>query len=184
MQIGILALAIGLGLVVSFLFTEAIGLAAGGFVVPGYIALQLGDYRLILRTFIIALMTFGGLKLVSRILLVYGRRSLVLAVLLGFSLNILVSQLPKLLAPRMDSITGFLTHYRLDTVGFYLNDANLWLSENALHLIGFIIPGLLAYWMSRQGIVRTLAATIIAAVLVRLSMILLNRGVPFEAPFI
>ena len=35
-------LAISLGLLLSLIFNEAFGLATGGLVVPGYIALQLG----------------------------------------------------------------------------------------------------------------------------------------------
>jgi len=35
--------AIGIGLVVSLIFSESMGLAAGGMVVPGYIALSLRD---------------------------------------------------------------------------------------------------------------------------------------------
>ena len=80
----LIAQAIGLGLVVSLLFTEAVGFAAGGFVVPGYIALYLDRPFQVLGTVIAALLAFIGLKLCGRVFLIYGRRSLVLAVLLGF----------------------------------------------------------------------------------------------------
>ena len=80
----LIAEAIGLGLVVSLLFTEAVGFAAGGFVVPGYIALYLDRPFQVLGTVIAALLAFAFLKLASRVFLIYGRRSLVLAVLLGF----------------------------------------------------------------------------------------------------
>ena len=45
-----------------------------------------------------------------------------------------------------------------------------------LQAIGFIIPGLIANWFERQGVVKTLAATLIAASFVRLLVILLTGG--------
>jgi len=42
--------------------------------------------------------------------------------------------------------------------------------------IGYIIPGLIANWMERQGIFRTLFTMIIAAVLVRLILIIIAGG--------
>ena len=50
--------------------------------------------------------------------------------------------------------------------------------------IGYIIPGLLAYWMTRQGIVQTLSAMCVAAVLVRLGLIVLHGGALLEAPLL
>ena len=47
-------------------------------------------------------------------------------------------------------------------------------------VIGNIIPGLIANWMDRQGIIRTLSVVILTAVMVKLSVILLFGGVLFE----
>jgi len=149
----LIAEAIGLGLVASLLFTEAIGFAAGGFVVPGYIALYLDRPFQILGTILAALVTYVCLRLAGRFLLIYGRRCLVLAVLLGFIFGALTSRIPTL---GLSSLEG------------------------ALSAIGFIIPGLLAYWMTRQGIVRTLAAMGVASVLVRLALIVLHGGALLE----
>jgi poly-gamma-glutamate biosynthesis protein PgsC/CapC len=153
----IIAEAIGLGLVTSLLFTEAVGFAAGGFVVPGYIALYLDRPFQVLGTVIAALLTFGVLKLCAQFLLIYGRRSLVLAVLVGFLFGALTSRIPTL------TFASF---------------------EAGVAAIGFIIPGLLAYWMSRQGILQTLAAMIVAAVLVRLALIVLHGGALLEVPLL
>lgn len=153
----LIAEAIGLGLVVSLLFTEAVGFAAGGFVVPGYIALYLDRPFQVLGTVIAALLAFVFLKLASRVFLIYGRRSLVLAVLLGFIFGALTSRIP--------------------TFEF----ASL---ESGIASIGFIIPGLLAYWMSRQGILQTLSAMAVAAVLVRLALIVLHGGALLETPLL
>ncbi|MBD3162827.1 MAG: poly-gamma-glutamate biosynthesis protein PgsC [Candidatus Eisenbacteria bacterium] len=152
-----IAEAIGLGLVASLFFTEAVGFAAGGFVVPGYIALYLDRPLQVLGTVLAALLTYGCLKLSGRLFLVYGRRTLVLSVLLGFVFGALIS--------------------RMSTFAF----ASF---ETGFAVIGFIIPGLLAYWMTRQGIVQTLAAMVVAAVIVRLALIVFHGGALLDAPLL
>ena len=39
-------------------------------------------------------------------------------------------------------------------------------------VIGFIIPGLIALWMDRQGVMQTFGSLIIVSVIVRLTLIL------------
>ena len=147
----LIAEAIGLGLIMSLLFTEAVGFAAGGFVVPGYIALYLDRPMQVLSTILAALVTFLCVKFAGRFFLLYGRRTLVLAVLLGFIFGAITQRIAVLA-----SFAG----------GFAA--------------IGYIIPGLLAYWMTRQGILQTLAAMGVAAVLVRLALIVLHGGALLE----
>jgi poly-gamma-glutamate biosynthesis protein PgsC/CapC len=151
----LIAEAIGLGLVVSLLFTEVVGIAAGGFVVPGYIALFLHQPLRLLGTVLAAAAAYLCLRLAGRFLLIYGRRSLVCAVLFGFLFGVLVTRLPSM---------GFSP------------------MEGSLSAIGYIIPGLLAYWMSRQGVIRTLAAMIVAAVLVRFALVIMHGGALLETP--
>src|SRR5882672_2613526 len=76
--------AIGLGLVISLIFSETLGLAAGGMVVPGYLALMIHEPLRIVGTVACALLTLGTLKLLSRYTLIYGRRRIVVAILIGF----------------------------------------------------------------------------------------------------
>lgn len=153
----LIAEAIGLGLVASLFFTEAVGFAAGGFVVPGYIALYLDRPLQVLGTVLAALGTYAFLKLSARFFLVYGRRMLVLSVLLGFVFGALTSRVSHVAFASFE--TGFAA-------------------------IGFIIPGLLAYWMTRQGIVQTLAAMMVAAVIVRLALIVFHGGALLDAPLL
>jgi poly-gamma-glutamate biosynthesis protein PgsC/CapC len=151
----LMAEAIGLGLLVSLLFTEAVGFAAGGFVVPGYIALYLDQPMKIVGTLIAALLTFLVLRVLARFFLLYGRRSLVLAVLLGFVFGALIERIPNLAFASL---------------------------EGGLSAIGYIIPGLIAYWMTRQGPIQTVAAMLVAAVLVRFALIVVHGGSLLEAP--
>lgn len=141
--------AIGLGLVVSLIFSETLGLAAGGMVVPGYLALMIHQPLRIVGTVIAALLTLGAIKLVSRYTLVYGRRRIVVSVLIGF-------------------VFGALSR---DLLIFRLHDTPV-----DLRTIGYVIPGLIANWMERQGVLQTLCVMTTTAVLVRLLLMLLSGG--------
>ncbi len=141
--------AIGLGLVVSLIFSETLGLAAGGMVVPGYPALMIHQPLRIVGTVIAALLTLGAIKLVSRYTLVYGRRRIVVSVLIGF-------------------VFGALSR---DLLIFRLHDTPV-----DLRTIGYVIPGLIANWMERQGVLQTLCVMTTTAVLVRLLLMLLSGG--------
>lgn len=142
-------LSIGIGLVISLIFAEAFGLAAGGLVVPGYIALYLNQPMQLIGTLACAVAAFLTLKLVSNYALIYGRRRLVLVILFGF-------------------IYGFLLQYFLQQGVL----PGLW----GFDPIGFIIPGLMAYWMEKQGVLETVTTLLIASTLVRLILIIFNGG--------
>jgi poly-gamma-glutamate biosynthesis protein PgsC/CapC len=141
--------AIGLGLAISLIFSETLGLAAGGMVVPGYLALMIHEPMRIVGTVAVALLTLGTLKLLSRYTLIYGRRRIVVSVLIGF-------------------IYGALSR---DLLVFKLHDLPV-----DLRTIGFVIPGLIANWMERQGVIQTACVMTTTAVLVRLLLMLLNGG--------
>ena len=142
-------LSIGLGVVFSLIFNEVFGAAAGGIVVPGYIALHLHEPLRLLGTFAVSFVTFLTIRLLSRFIFIYGRRRLVLAILLGF-------------------IFGYISRQLI----FY----EMFSMDVRLQAIGFIIPGLIANWFERQGVVKTLTAMLIAASFVRLLVILLTGG--------
>ncbi len=141
--------AIGLGLLVSLIFSETLGLAAGGMVVPGYVALMVHEPFRLGGTIAVSLLTLGAIKLVSRYALVYGRRRIVVAILFGF-------------------VFGALSR---DFFVLRLNGVPL-----EFQTIGYVIPGLIANWMDRQGVVQTLCVMITTAVLVRLLLMLLGGG--------
>jgi uncharacterized membrane protein (Fun14 family) len=42
--------------------------------------------------------------------------------------------------------------------------------------IGFVIPGLIAYWMARQGVIQTISTLLIAGVLARLIITVVSGG--------
>jgi len=140
----LLPLSVGIGLAVSLLFSEMFGLAAGGMIVPGYVALYLDRPLDVLLTLFAGFLTFLIVHGLSSFLIVYGRRRTVLMIIVGYLVGVLV---------RWSS--GFLGHTGLD-----------------LNVIGFIIPGLIALWLERQGVIETLAALFTASVVVRLVLVL------------
>ncbi len=145
--------AIGLGLVVSLVFSEILGLAAGGLVVPGYIALYLDQPLRVIGTILASLVTYGAIRLLSRFILLYGRRTMVFCVLAGF-------------------LFGYLTRHLL----VFNTALGIGLDTSVLQSIGYIIPGLIAYWMLRQGIVETICTMLMGAFIVRLALVVAHGG--------
>ena len=140
---------IGLGLILSLVFSETLGLAAGGMIVPGYAALMIHQPLRIIGTVVVSLATFGVLKLLSTSAFIYGRRRIVFTILIGF-------------------VLGWISR---ETFQIHLGDQNL-----QFHTIGLVIPGLIANWMDRQGILPTLSMMLIAAVIVRLLLMIVSGG--------
>jgi poly-gamma-glutamate biosynthesis protein PgsC/CapC len=147
-MVELLSLYIGTGLVVSLLFSELFGFAAGGLVVPGYMALNMAQPIPILITLGVAYLAFLIVKVVSSFTIVYGRRRTVLTIVVGYLLG---------MTARI----------------FIGGQADLHLE---LVLIGYIIPGLIAIWMDRQGVVETVTTLVTASVIARLVMILVLGG--------
>jgi poly-gamma-glutamate biosynthesis protein PgsC/CapC len=142
--------AVGIGMFLSLILTETIGLAAGGIVVPGYIALVLHHPVQVTATILAGLITYLIIKLLSAYIIIYGRRLLIISILVGYLIAYLTRISPMI---------------NLDT-----------LSLN-IQTVGFVIPGLIAYWIARQGIIPTLSAMIIVSGLVRLIIIIIHNGV-------
>ena len=141
------AVYIGIGMVLSLFLTETLGVTAGGIIVPGYIAMNLDSPIRIVITFCVSIMTFLIIKLLSHYIMIYGKRRLVLALLVGFLL-------------------GYLTR----------TEYNIFVSstQDDLIVIGNIIPGLIANWMDRQGVIRTTSTILITASVTKLFIMTLS----------
>lgn len=141
--------AVGLGMILSLVLTETIGLAAGGIVVPGYIALVLHKPVQVISTILAGTITFLAVKALSRYVIIYGRRLLVACILIGY----IIAYVSRLISPLGAGASAI-----------------------QFETIGFVIPGLIAYWISRQGIIPTLAAMFVVSSLVRLILIIIHNG--------
>lgn len=142
-------LAITLGLVLSLLSYEIFGLAAGGIVVPGYIALHLSQIDRMGGVLLVSLLTFVIVKVAGNYTFLYGRRQMVVSLLVGALLANFSRQ--------------FLT---LDVASAVVE----------LTAIGWVVPGLIAHWFGKQGIFKTLCALFVTSVMVRFTVIVLFGG--------
>ena len=138
---------IGIGMVLSILATETLGVTAGGIIVPGYIAMNLDSPSRLLATFGISIIVYLIIKLLSNFILIYGKRRLVSALLLGFLLGYFMRFENNILSGLMD----------MDFI-----------------VIGNIIPGLIANWMDRQGVLRTIFTVLITAGVTKLFIMTLS----------
>lgn len=122
------------GVIVSMLFYERVHLTTGGAIVPAYLALALVRPIAVATTIGAGLGTFLLVhKLVARRRIIYGRRKFELEVLVGLGIN-LMSTIAAHALGRVDPL-------------FY-----------GVAGIGFLIPGVIAHDMGRQGPRRTLLA--------------------------
>jgi poly-gamma-glutamate biosynthesis protein PgsC/CapC len=144
-MIELLPVSIGIGLAINLFLTEIFGLTAGGLVVPGYFALYLHKPLLVLPTVAAGFIAFAAVQGISSVMVLYGRRRIVLLILVGYLLG---------MAARL-------------------------LIQTPLHgegldfeIIGFIIPGLIALWIDRYGLLESLTSLVTISVLVRLILVL------------
>ena len=136
--------AIGIGIAIGFLFYELVGLSPGGIVAPGYIALFINQPWRIIITVAIAILTYYIVLFLSNYMILYGKRRFLSMILISFFVKWLVE--------------GVLLQLPVISI--------------EVQSIGYIIPGLLANEMQRQGILPTILATAIVAILVRLTLYL------------
>ncbi len=142
-------LAITLGLIFSLLSYEVFGLAAGGIVVPGYIALHLTDIERMLGVFVVSFITYLIIKVLGNYTFLYGRRQMVLSLIIG----------------------GLLAN-----VSRYYFKFDIAASSIELQAVGWVIPGLIAHWFSKQGVFKTVSVLFVSSTLVRLIVILVFAG--------
>jgi gamma-polyglutamate biosynthesis protein CapC len=144
----VVELSIGLGLTLSLILSELVGLSSAGLVVPGYLALYLDQPARLAATFGVALGTWAVVKFgFARLVVLYGRRRFGVTVLTGFLLNAALDHLLLVLPPE----------------------------AAALRAIGFIVPGLIANTALQQGVAVTAGLTLLVAAAVRLILMGLAR---------
>ncbi len=134
------------GLIIGFLFYEIVGLSPGGVIAPAYFALFIHQPGKIAVTVSIAIIVWLIILFLSKWMIVYGRRKLMIALILGFLIKLLFEF-------KLQPITGF----QID-----------------LQSIGYIIPGLIANEMIRQKAIPTLAALGIVTILIYLILLLFS----------
>ena len=130
-----------LALLISLIFTELTNLLPGGIIVPFYFALYLDDPVKIIATVISALIAMIVVKFLSRFMILYGRRKFALYLIIGILEKILFT---------------------------YLYFGNSYMFYNLSMTIGYLVPGILARDMEKQGVAKTLGALTIVVLIIRL----------------
>lgn len=125
-----------IGLVVSLAFIALTGVYPGGVIVPAYLVLFLHEPQRIVGTLIAAILSFVVYRISCRWLILFGRRRFAFLVLLGAIWAMLwVELLPTMVPISLE-----------------------------FRVIGWVIPGLIANHMERQGVVTTTAALVTVTV--------------------
>ena len=131
-----------LSVILGFLSSEFLGIATGGLVSAGYLAFFMGSPARVVSTLAVSVVIYLVTLLLQKWIIIYGRRRFMVVVLLSVIFTWLVEQI---------------TH-----TGAIGTD---------IRMVGFIIPGLIANDMLRQGVVKTLAGVTVVAVLIKLVML-------------
>ena len=128
------------GVLASIVFHELTQISPGGIIVPGYIALLMDDPLRVAVTVALSLLTWGAVRRLSEHVILFGRRR--------FAVFIIVS---------------FLLRW-----AFGLVSAESELPVSAALVIGYLVPGILAHEIDRQGVVKTLSSMLMVAVALKL----------------
>jgi poly-gamma-glutamate biosynthesis protein PgsC/CapC len=136
------------GVLASIIFLELTQISPGGIIVPGYIALLLDNPLRVGVTIALALLTWGAVRLLSEYAILFGRRRFAVFIIVSFLLRFL---------------TGLVT-----------TEASL--PVTAALVIGYLVPGILAHEMDRQGVVKTLSSMLLVAVALKLAFLAFRQS--------
>jgi poly-gamma-glutamate biosynthesis protein PgsC/CapC len=134
-----------IGLIAGFLFYEFVGISPGGVIAPAYFAMFVLQPGKIGMTLLLSLLVFLVIRLLSSRFILYGRRKLLLALVLSFLLKM--------------GVDVFIQPMAITTID--------------LQSIGYIIPGLIANEMTRQRVLPTLLSLGIVTIFTYLLALLL-----------
>lgn len=126
-----------IGLIVAVIYVEVMDIYPGGIIVPAYVALYLDQPLRVLVTIAAALLSLYSYKILSRFLILFGKRRFVMLILLG----------------------GIWAQLWFFLLPYFFSD------PAGLRAIGWLIPGLLANNLEKQKFVPTLASLFIVSII-------------------
>lgn len=130
---GELLAALVLGITLSIIFADMLGIIPAGIIVPSFIALVFDQPYILAGMLIIAALAYICVRLLSRYIILYGRRK--------FGAMILAALFIKM--------------------GLLFASRSFMLDYFALQGMGIIVPGLIANSFDRQGIIPTLGSMLL-----------------------
>ena len=126
-----------IGILISIIFYELTDVSPGGIIVPGLLVTYINSIERVIFTVIIAFLTFLIVKLLSKYVLVFGKRRFALMIIVSIFLSII-----------FELITHALSGYLL-----------------SVSIVGYTIAGLIANDFYKQGVKKTLPALAICVCL-------------------
>ena len=130
----VVRMVLALGVIISILVYERWRLAGGAAVVAGYLGLFVDRPLYILTTLILSVITFYIVdRLIARRMFLYGRRRVVVMVMVGLFLQL---------------ITGLIAYFAHKDISWLIG----------FYGVGYVLPGLIAQDIERQGASLTLLA--------------------------
>jgi poly-gamma-glutamate biosynthesis protein PgsC/CapC len=139
------SISIIVSIVLGFFFGEMTGWLTGGLVAPGYLALYIDQPLRILMTYMVALLAFFLIKLLAKITILFGRRRFMAFILAGICMGALLDAVVRLIPP----------------------------SGTDLRAIGYVVPGLIANDIWKQGLWRTLLGSLVITLATRVVLLLI-----------
>lgn len=135
---------VSLSVVLSLVCTEFTGLFTGGLVSAGYFAYYFHEPSRLISTAVVAVVICLVVKLLQHVLILYGRRRFALSLVLSL-------------------------------VFVWILEKTFFLYSNVavdVRVVGYIIPGLIASDMEKQGILKTIGVLAAIALVIRLVVVL------------
>jgi len=127
-----------LGVTLSLIFSEKTGIMPAGIIVPGYLALVLDEPITVILVFLISIITYLIVTyILSRYVILYGRRNFVAMLVVGMCVKLVFD-------------------YFYPSMPFEIYE---------FRGIGVIVPGLIANTFQKQGIPFTVGSTVLLSTL-------------------
>lgn len=135
-----------IGVIISLIFFELTDISPGGIIVPSVLVLYISRPERLLFTLFISLITFGFVKLLSRFVLIYGKRRFAILIIVSIAFNFIFGLLLNAISSGLITVSA----------------------------VGYIIPGIIASTLYKQGIKRTMPALIIVTGFIYMILIILQ----------
>lgn len=136
-----------LGVMVSIIFYEITHISPGGIIVPGLLVLYIHQPERIIYTIVVAILSFLLVKLISKYVIVFGKRRFVLFIIASVLINFILSL-----------IIGFASIHMV-----------------RFSLIGYTIAGLIANDLAKQGIKKTIPSLVIVLCIIELIVLITSE---------
>jgi len=150
-----------IGVVLSLLFAEKVGVVPAGLIVPGYLALIFDQPVFILTVLLISFATYLIVtQIIARFTILYGRRKFAAMLMVGIALKLALDAAAPITFPFVP------------------------LEVEEFRGIGVVVPGLIANTIQKQGLVFTVGSTLLLSGLTFLILFLYPIAIEYVHSFV